>query len=142
MRKYNRVWCSAVYSQVVSSTTCNRSIFFFGGGKIWSEGFKKQTIITNWQNGRSEWRPAEKADRRSASGAQKQGIPVSTYYSWQRKVFQAAATEPEVCFTEISARPAGRGTAASIEIGELRIEIHAGADAETVRAIIQVLKEC
>ena len=26
--------------------------------------------------------------------------------------------------------------------GELRIEIHAGADAETVRAIIQALKEC
>ena len=31
---------------------------------------------------------------------------------------------------------------ASIESGELRIEIHAGADAETVRAIIQALKEC
>lgn len=26
--------------------------------------------------------------------------------------------------------------------GELRIEIHAGADAETIRAIIQALKEC
>ncbi len=31
---------------------------------------------------------------------------------------------------------------ASIENGALRIEIHAGADAETVRAIIQALKEC
>ena len=71
-----------------------------------------------------------------------QGIPLSTYYSWQRKVFQVVTTEAEVCFTEITARPAGMGTAASIECGELRIEIHAGADAETVRAIIQALKEC
>ena len=69
-----------------------------------------------------------------------QGIPVSTYYNWQRKVFQAVTAE--VCFTEISARPAGRGTAASIESGELRIEIHVGADAETIRTIIQALKEC
>ena len=71
-----------------------------------------------------------------------QGIPVSTYYNWQRKVYQAVTAEPEVCFTEIPARAAGRGTAASIESGELRIEIHTGADAETIRAIIQALKEC
>ena len=66
----------------------------------------------------------------------------NTTYSWQRKVYQAVTTESKVCFTEISARPAGRGTAASIESGELRIEIHAGAEAETIRAIIQALKEC
>lgn len=46
---------------------------FFLGGKVWSEGFKKQTITTNWQNGRSEWRPAEKAGRRSVSGVQNKG---------------------------------------------------------------------
>ena len=54
----------------------------------------------------------------------------------------AVTAETEVCFTEISARPADRGTMASIESGELRIEIHAGADGETVRAIIQALKGC
>lgn len=58
------------------------------------------------------------------------------------KVYQTVTAEPEVCFTEISARPAGRGMVASIQNGALRIEIHAGADAETVRAIIQALKEC
>lgn len=70
-----------------------------------------------------------------------QGITVSAYYSWQRKVFQAVTTESEACFAEISAKPAGRGTAASIENGELRTDIHTGADMETVRAIIQSLKE-
>ena len=102
---------------------------FFLGGKIWSEGFRKRTIITNWQNGHSEW-------------CTEQGIPVSTYYSWQRKVYQTVTTEAEVCFTEISSRAAGRGTVASIESGEVRIEIHGGADAETIRAIIQAVKGC
>ena len=100
----------------------------------------------NHYNQLAEWAQRVEACRKSGQKVSEwcaeQGIPVSTYYSWQRKVFQAVTTEAEVCFTEISARPAGRGTAASIESGALRIEIHAGADAETVRAIIQVLKEC
>ena len=100
----------------------------------------------NHNNQLAEWVQRVDACRRSgqkvSEWCSEQGIPLSTYYSGQRKVYQAATAEPEVCFTEISARPAGRGTAASIESGELRIEIHAGADAEMVRAIIQALKEC
>ena len=100
----------------------------------------------NHYNQLTEWAQRVEACRRSgqkvSEWCSEQGIPVSTYYSWQRKVFRAVTTEPEICFTEISARPAGKNTAASIESGELRIEIHAGADAETVRAIIQALKEC
>ncbi len=100
----------------------------------------------NHNNRLAEWMHRVEACRKSgqkvSEWCSEEGIPVSTYYSWQRKVFQAVTAEPEVCFTEISARPAGRGTAASIESGELRIDIHAGADAETIRAIIQALKEC
>ena len=93
----------------------------------------------NHYNQLAEWVQRVEACRKSGQKVS-EGIPLSTYYSWQRKVFQAVTAE--VCFTEISARPAGRGTAASIESGELRIERHAGADAETIRAIIQALKEC
>lgn len=100
----------------------------------------------NHYNQLAEWIQRVEACRRSgqkiSEWCSEQGIPVSTYYSWQRKVFQAVTTEAEVCFTEISARPAGRCTAASIESGEVRIEIHTGADAETIRAIIQALKGC
>lgn len=100
----------------------------------------------NQYNRLAEWAQRVEACRKSgqkvSEWCSEQGIAVSTYYSWQRKVFQTSAAEPEVCFTEISAGPAGRGRAASIESGGLRIEIHAGADAETVRAIIQALKEC
>ena len=100
----------------------------------------------NHYNQLAEWAQRVEACRKSgqkvSEWCSEQGIPVSTYYSWQRKVFQAVTTEAEVCFTEISARPAGSGTAAIIESGELRIELHTEADAETIRAIIRALKEC
>ena len=71
-----------------------------------------------------------------------QGIAVSTYYNWQRKVFQAAVSESEVNFAELPVRPAKADTAASIHCGELRVDIHAGADTETIHGIIQALKSC
>lgn len=100
----------------------------------------------NHDNQMAEWAQRVEACRKSgqtvSEWCSEQGIPVSIYYSWQRKVFQAVTTESEVCFTEIAAGPAGRGTAASIQSGRVRIEIHTGADAETVRTILQALKEC
>ena len=70
------------------------------------------------------------------------GIPVSTYYSWQRKVFRAVSAEDEVYFAEIPIRPASGETAASIHCGELRVNIRAGADAETTQAITRALRSC
>ena len=100
----------------------------------------------NHYNQLSEWAQrvdaCRKSGQRVSEWCSEQGIPVSTYYSWQRKVFQAVTAEAEVCFAEIPSRPAGSRTVASIQSGELRIEIHAGADPETIRAMIQALKEC
>ena len=70
------------------------------------------------------------------------GIPVSTYYNWQRKVFQAMSQENEVCFAEVPGRPINADIAANIQCGELQVDIHAGADAETIQAIILALKPC
>ena len=69
-------------------------------------------------------------------------IPVSTYYSWQRKVFKAVSAENEVCFAEIPVRPIGADIAARIQCGELQVDIHAGADAEMIQTIIRALKSC
>ena len=71
-----------------------------------------------------------------------QGIAVSTYYNWQRKVYQAVSSESEIYFAELPIRRTKANTAASIQCGELRVDIHAGADAETIYAIIQALKSC
>lgn len=47
-----------------------------------------------------------KSGQRVSEWYAEQGIPVSTYYSWQRTAFQAAVSENEMCFAEISVRPA------------------------------------
>ena len=83
-----------------------------------------------------------KSGQRVSEWCGEHGIPVSTYYSWQRKVFQAAVSENEVCFAEVPVRPAAAEVAASVQCGELRVDIHTGADTETIRAIIQALKSC
>ena len=80
--------------------------------------------------------------QRVSEWCEEHGIPVSTYYSWQRKVFQAVSSENEVCFAEIPMRPIGTDIAARIQCGELQVDIHAGADAETIQAIILALKLC
>ena len=83
-----------------------------------------------------------KSGQRVSEWCAEQGIPVSTYYSWQRKVFQAAVSENGVCFAEVPIRPAAAETAACVQCGDLRVDIHTGADVETLRAIIQALKSC
>ena len=80
--------------------------------------------------------------QRVSEWCEEHGIPVSTYYSWQRKVFQAVSSENEVCFAEIAVRPSGTDIAASIQWGELQVDIHTGADVETIQAIIRALKSC
>ena len=70
------------------------------------------------------------------------GIPVSTYYNWQRKVFQAVTSENELCFAEVPVRAVNSDIAASIQYGELQVDIHAGTDSETIQAIIRALKSC
>ena len=62
--------------------------------------------------------------------------------SWQRKVFEAVLAENEVCFAEVPVRPINTDIAASIQCGELQVDIHAGADAETIQTIIRMLKSC
>ena len=63
-----------------------------------------------------------------------QGIAVSTYYNWQRKVFQAVSSESEVYFAEFLVRLAFGDTAGSIQCEELRVDIHVKADAKTNHA--------
>ena len=73
------------------------------------------------------------------------GVAVSTYYGWQRKVFKAVTAKTEACFAEVpvySATSVPDGRAAVIRAGELEIELCTGADTATVRAIIEALRSC
>ena len=57
-------------------------------------------------------------------------------------MFQAAVSENEVCFAEIPIKAANTDAAASIQYGELRVDIHAEADAGTTQELIQALRTC
>ena len=57
------------------------------------------------------------------------GIPPSTYYNQQRKVFEASKSSAHM-------------PTATIRIGDLEADIYAGADEETIRTICLVLKSC
>ena len=73
------------------------------------------------------------------------GVAVSTYFSWQRKVFRAVTEKAEVCFAEVpvyAREPAVSGTAAVIHTGRLKIEVCCGADAATIQAIIEAIETC
>ena len=80
--------------------------------------------------------------QRVSEWCEEHGIPVSTYYSWQRKVFEAVSAEKEVCFAEIPVKPINADIAASIQCGELQVDIHAGADTEMIQAIVRTLRSC
>ncbi len=74
------------------------------------------------------------------------GIPPSTYYNQQRKVFEAsrssAESDQKPQFTEIRMPKNSPAPAATIRIGEAEADIYPGADEETIRTICLVLKSC
>lgn len=82
-----------------------------------------------------------KSGYRVSEWSAEHGIPVSTYYSWQRKVFQAAVSVRGM-LSEVPVRLAKAEIASFVQCEALRVDIHAGADTETIWAILHSLKSC
>ena len=72
-------------------------------------------------------------------------IAVSTYFFWQRKVFQALKELQEVTFAEVPVMkccpPSGQ-VVASLEISGVRVQVYKGADQATLQALLQAAKSC
>lgn len=69
------------------------------------------------------------------------GVNTKTYYYWQRKLFEITVSQSEPVFVEMPVRR-NPSSVATIVSGELSIDIHHGADSETIFAIIRALKQC
>ncbi len=73
------------------------------------------------------------------------GIAVSTYFSWQRKVFETLKEIQEATFADVPVvecpRLSGQ-VAASLEISSVRIQVYKGADQNTLQALFQAAKSC
>ena len=73
------------------------------------------------------------------------GIAVSTYFSWQRKVFQALKEVQEVTFAEVPVMERTQSSGhivAAMEVSGVRIQVYEGADKATLQAILQAAKSC
>lgn len=73
------------------------------------------------------------------------GIPVSTYYGWQKKVFETV--KEEMGFAEIPQEIVNSSlnaneVVAEIETQDVKVKIYIGADELTIRNIITAVKSC
>ncbi len=77
---------------------------------------------------------------------QENGLAVSIYYSWQKKVFQALKEAQEVTFAEVpitgSPQSSEQQVAAVMEVSGVRIRVYEGADTATLQAVLQAAKSC
>lgn len=73
------------------------------------------------------------------------GINQKTYYRWQKEVFTAMVEQQSTRtprFAELRA-PEHRGDlAATVRIGDVAVDVYAGADAAAVSAIVKALTSC
>ena len=73
------------------------------------------------------------------------GIAVSTYFSWQKKVFQALKEVQEVTFAEVPIMERSQLSGhivAAMEVSGVRIQVYEGAEGATLQAILQAAKSC
>lgn len=68
------------------------------------------------------------------------GISTASYYKWQKKLFcLAAQTAPQ--FAEVCVVPAAK-ISATVHLGNVSVDVHSGADAETTAMVLQILQSC
>ena len=103
----------------------------------------------NQQHRLAEWSRRVEACRSSGlpvgQWCQENGIAVSTYFSWQRKVFQALKEVQEVTFAEVPIMEHSQHSGhivAAMEVSGVRIQVYEGADKATLQAILQAAKSC
>ncbi len=72
------------------------------------------------------------------------GVCEQTYYKWQRRLFEMAQAQQEVQFAEITPVQSVRcgNVAVTVRIAGTEADIHSGADAATVEAVLRILKSC
>ena len=68
------------------------------------------------------------------------GISTASYYKWQKKLFHLAAqSSPQ--FAEVCVAPTAK-ISATVHLGNISVDIHSGADAETTAMLLRILQSC
>ena len=104
--------------------------------------------VYNEQNKLAQWAQTVAQCRGSGMSVrqwwQENDVNISTYYKWQRKVYAAAQAQQERSFVEVTpVQPvAVSGVAVTLRIAGAELDIHNGADAATVEAVLLAVKAC
>ena len=68
------------------------------------------------------------------------GVSTASYYKWQKKLFcLAAQSAPQ--FAEVCVAPVAK-ISATVHLGDISVDIHSGADAETTAMLLRILQSC
>ena len=99
----------------------------------------------NEQNKLAQWvqivSPCRDSGLNVRQWCQEHGVNISSYYKWQRKVYAMAQAQQEIQFAEVTPeRPVG--VAVTVRIAGTEAEIHNGADAAIVEAVLRIQKSC
>ena len=67
-----------------------------------------------------------------------------TYYRWQRRLFDMVKAQQEVQFADVTPERSLSvgGVAVTVRIAGAEVDIHNGADSNTVEAVLRILKSC
>lgn len=103
--------------------------------------YNEQAKLAQWAQVVSQCRDSGVSVRQ---WCQENGVNVSPYYKWQRKVYAAAQAQQERSFVEVTpVHPAAViGVAVTLRIAGAELEIHNGADAATVEVVLRAVKSC
>lgn len=110
---------------------------------------KKDIRCLNEQNMFNKWYQSVEQCRNSGQKVsvwcKENGIPLSIYYGWQRKVFEMV--KEEIGFAEIPQEIVNSSlnaneVVAEIETGDVKVKIYAGADELAIKNIIKAVKSC
>lgn len=123
-----------------------RLVYTFRDTGVFFMGNELQTLNTQnklalWAGRISECRSS---GQRVKDWCRENGICEQTYYRWQRRLFEMAQAQQEVQFAEITpVQPTHSGNiAVTVRLAGAEADIHSGADATTVEAVLRVLKSC
>lgn len=71
------------------------------------------------------------------------GICEQTYYKWQKKLFEMAASQQESRFVDVTPLHSVHSSiSVTVRIAGAEADIHSGADAATIETVLRVLKSC
>ena len=103
--------------------------------------YNEQAKLAQWAQVVSQCRDSGVSVRQ---WCQENGVNVSSYYKWQRKVYAAAQDQQERSFVEVTpVQPAAVScVAVTLRIAGAELDIHNGADAATVEAVLRAVKSC